>query len=115
MHSYLNPRRARGSLLSIALAWAMAMAAPAAAQQVGDSTAKASVPRSERLDINRASAAELEALPGVGPSRARAIVELRDKLKGFKRSEDLMRVRGIGRKTFRKIEPLVRVDAPAKR
>jgi competence protein ComEA len=111
----LNRHRARGSLLGLALAWAMALAAPAAAQQVNDTSAQTSVPRSERLDLNRASAAQLEALPGVGPSRAKAIVALRDKLKGFKRSEDLMRVRGIGRKTFRKIAPLVRVDAPRKR
>jgi len=49
-------------------------------------------------------------LPGIGPSRAKAILELRTKLSGFKKVEDLMRVKGIGRKTYRKLEPLLRLD-----
>lgn len=53
-----------------------------------------------RLDINRASEAELCLLPGVGPARARAIIEERDRSGGFSTTLDLDRVYGIGIKTI---------------
>jgi competence protein ComEA len=62
------------------------------------------------LNLNTATLDELTRLPGIGPSRAHAILELRAKLNGFKKLDDLMRVKGIGRKTFRKLEPLLRLD-----
>jgi len=62
------------------------------------------------LNLNTASVEELTRLPGVGPSRAQAIAELRSKMNGFKSVEDIMRVRGIGRKTFRKLEPMLRLQ-----
>ncbi len=52
--------------------------------------------RSGRIDINRASAAELEALRGIGPTLARRIVEYRQEHGPFASVEDLVRVRGIG-------------------
>jgi competence protein ComEA len=57
------------------------------------------------VNINTASSAELERLPGIGPAKARAILELRARLKRFARIEDLLRVKGIGRATFRKLRP----------
>lgn len=65
------------------------------------------------ININTATAAELERLPGIGPSRARAILALRDRLGRFRRVEQLLRVRGIGRRTFRTLRPLVTVDGPS--
>jgi competence protein ComEA len=62
------------------------------------------------VNVNTASEDELVKLPGIGPSRAKAILELRAKLSGFKKLEDLMRVKGIGRKTYRKLEPMLRLD-----
>ncbi|MGD8858706.1 MAG: helix-hairpin-helix domain-containing protein [Myxococcales bacterium] len=62
------------------------------------------------VNINTASEVELMRLPGVGPSKARAIVELRQRLERFKRVEGIMRVRGIGRKTFRKLRPMLSVE-----
>ncbi len=54
----------------------------------------------ERVDINRADAATLaRVLEGVGPNKAKAIVEYRRRHGPFRRPEDLARVRGIGRKT----------------
>lgn len=64
------------------------------------------------VNLNTAEEAELLRLPGVGPSKARAILELRAKLSGFKRLEDLMRVKGIGRKTFRKLAPMLTLQGP---
>lgn len=61
----------------------------------GRSTPREVEPR-ERIRINTATQRELEALPGIGPARARAIVEDR-RLRGpYRRLEDLQRVAGIG-------------------
>lgn len=49
-----------------------------------------------RIDVNRAPARELEALPGVGPALARRIVELRRRKGRLTGPEDLLEVRGIG-------------------
>jgi competence ComEA-like helix-hairpin-helix protein len=48
------------------------------------------------VDVNRASAAELEALPGVGPVLAARIVAYRDSAGPFESPEDLLAVRGVG-------------------
>ena len=56
------------------------------------------------VNINHASESDLDALPGVGPSTARAIVEDRDANGPFSTIEDLMRVSGIGEKKFEKLK-----------
>jgi len=61
------------------------------------------------LNLNSASVAQLEALPGIGRATAERIVEYRQKNGGFKKAEDLMNVRGIGEKNFLKLKPLVTV------
>jgi competence protein ComEA len=64
------------------------------------------------VNLNTASGDELERLPGIGPSRARSILELRTRLKRFVRVEDLLRVKGIGRATFRRLRPLITLEGP---
>lgn len=64
------------------------------------------------VDINRASAAELEALPGVGVRTAERIIEYRTKHGGFKKIEELMNVQGIGEKSFLRLKPLITVTPP---
>jgi len=66
----------------------------------------------EVVNLNSASAEELERLPGIGPTRARAILSLRAKLVRFSRLEELMRVKGIGRATFRKLRPWLALSGP---
>lgn len=58
----------------------------------------------ERIDPNRADAATLETLPGVGPGRAAALLEARARRR-FCDPADLETVKGIGPKTRRQIEP----------
>jgi competence protein ComEA len=62
------------------------------------------------LDLNRASAAELELLPGVGPRLAREIVELRTRRGGFPSIEALDDVRGIGPNKLAKLRPFLRLE-----
>lgn len=64
------------------------------------------------INLNSATAAELEKLPGVGPATAARIVEYRQKNGAFKKVEDLMNVRGIGEKTFLTLKPLITVAPP---
>ena len=65
------------------------------------------------VNVNTASAEELEALPGVGESRAKAIVEMRKSRGGFKRVEDLLEVKGIGKSALEKLRPFVTVEGRA--
>ena len=63
------------------------------------------------IDLNAATAMELDTLPGVGPRTAERIIEYRREHGGFERIEDLMDVRGIGERTFLRLKPLVTVAA----
>lgn len=59
------------------------------------------------IDINRATALELEALPGIGPKLARQIVEDRTANGPFRSPEDLLRVKGIGQAKLEQIKDLI--------
>jgi competence ComEA-like helix-hairpin-helix protein len=62
------------------------------------------------IDINTASEAELDALPGIGPATAAKIVAYRLTVGRFREVEDIMRVPSIGRKKFERIQALIRVS-----
>jgi competence ComEA-like helix-hairpin-helix protein len=62
-----------------------------------------------RIDPNRASPAELEGLPGVGPALAAAIVEERRRGGPYRSAADLMRVRGIGPALVRRVTARIRI------
>ncbi len=62
------------------------------------------------ININSASAAELEKLPHVGEQTAREIVEHRAKFGRFRRPEHLMLVRGISDERFREMKNFVKVE-----
>jgi competence ComEA-like helix-hairpin-helix protein len=66
----------------------------------------------ERLDPNRASDADLDRLPGVGPATALAIVAARDSGAIFRTPDDLLAVRGIGEGTLARIRPHLELSAP---
>lgn len=93
-------------------------ATPTEAPDAGESEAPAPTPTPPpvladgRVVLNLAGEAELVKLPGVGPKRAQRILEARARLGRFRRVEDLLRVKGIGRKALAKIAPLVVVDPP---
>ncbi len=70
--------------------------------QAGDKSSAVGHP----IDLNTASATELESLPGVGPKTAQAIIEQRP----YSSVDDLLRVKGIGEKTLEKLRPYIKVE-----
>ena len=61
------------------------------------------------INVNMASIAELESIPGIGPVLAKRIYEYRQKNGPFSSYEDLLKVSGIGAKTLEKIKPYIQV------
>jgi len=63
------------------------------------------------VNINTATAADFEALPGIGAKTAARIVEYRQKNGPFKKVEELMNVRGLGEKNFLKLKAQLTIGA----
>ena len=84
----------------IVISGGLASAAPAAEQQVLESS---------QVDLNTAGPQQLTTIPGIGESMAQRIVEWRDEHGPFRRVEDLMKVKGIGEKSLEKLRPHVTV------
>ena len=102
------------TLLS-ALALAAMLAAHVQAQV--DGPRKPSSPIAKPIvtvNINTATAAELEQLPGIGAKTAARIVDYRQKKGPFKKIEELMNVQGIGEKSFLKLRPQLTVGTSPK-
>ena len=74
--------------------------------------AAAKNPPAHKVDINRASAKELQELPGVGPKTADAIIQFRKRSGPFRRVEDLLAIRGISENRLAKMRPYITVGAP---
>ncbi len=62
------------------------------------------------VNINSASVNELQNLPRIGPAMAARIISYRETNGPFQKKEDLMKVKGIGKKTFEKLKDLVTVN-----
>ena len=67
-----------------------------------------------KVYLNSAGIAELSTLPGVGEKLAGRIIEYRQKAGGFKSTQELMNVRGVGEKNFLKMQPYISVGESAK-
>lgn len=65
-----------------------------------------------KLNLNTANAAELDLLPGIGPTKAGRVVAWRRVHGRFRRVRDLRRVKGFGKKTLEKLAPYLRVTGP---
>jgi competence protein ComEA len=101
------PVRAREASLSAPLASA------AAGQEGAPQAPSAGIAPDGKVILNLAALEDLRRLPGVGPKRAQAILALREKLGRFRRSTDLLRIKGIGVKSLKKLEAHFVLDPPA--
>jgi competence protein ComEA len=79
-----------------------------AARKTADGTKKGDALK-EPIDINHATATELQRLPGVGPAMSSRIILVREQ-RPFRSVDELRRVAGIGAKTLEKLRPFVKVD-----
>ena len=90
----------------LVVSWGVLCANSLAALQRQEEATK---PQAVAVDINKATAYDLQKLPGIGPSLAKQIVAYREKHGPFRRPEDLMAVKGIGFKKWKEIKPYVTV------
>lgn len=100
------------------LAMAALPVAAAQSQKSGGASARPAASKSNAapsspININTATQAQFESLPGIGPKVAQRILEYRQKNGQFKKLEDLMNVKGIGEKTFLKLKPYLTVSEKA--
>ncbi len=63
------------------------------------------------VNLNTATAEQLMKLPGVGKKKAEDFIRAR-KIRPYRRVSDIMRIRGIGRKTYQRLKPYLRVREP---
>lgn len=102
------------TVLSIVVLSCLLGVLPSDAAQSKTTTRSAAKPASTAIvNLNTASASDLEGLPGIGAKTAARIVEYRQKNGPFKKVEELMNVRGVGEKNFLKLKPQISVG-PAK-
>ena len=92
-------RIARACALALVTACAVALAAQAADPQPG---------LTGTVNVNTATAEELQLLPGIGAARADALIDLRKQRGGFKSLEQLKDVKGIGDASLERLRPYVR-------
>jgi len=64
----------------------------------------------QKIDLNRAEAWLLQALPGIGETRARAIIDYRQQHRGFSHISEITSVEGIGAATYENIKHLITVS-----
>ena len=95
--------------LALALAFAALLAGATTAVAADEAAA---APAKKVVNVNQASTDELARLPRVGPSLAGKIVAHRSQNGPFKRTEDLMEVKGIGEKMYAVLKPYVTTAGP---
>ena len=89
--------------------YATSKKAPTSTDSNGQSGAQSSVV-SDKINLNTATLQELDSLPGIGPSKAQAIIDYREKESIFTKPEDIKSVSGIGDKIYEQIKDMITVE-----
>ncbi|WNO60711.1 ComEA family DNA-binding protein [Rheinheimera sp. MMS21-TC3] len=100
----------RNLIVAIALTLLTLMASASFANTKSSTTlnkADAAEQRIQKLNINQASLQQLEAIPGLGKSKAQAVLDYIAKNGAIKNSNELTNVKGIGNKLAAKISPYI--------
>ncbi|WP_427137067.1 helix-hairpin-helix domain-containing protein [Psychrobacillus psychrodurans] len=87
----------------------MVIYVPEEGEEVEEVLLPTSSSQSSLVNINNADSTVLSTLPGIGAAKAEAIISHREQSGAFKEKQDLMKVTGIGQKTYEKLEPLISV------
>ncbi len=96
--------------LGIALVVLLLLGSAAPGHAASAAKAKAQASPDNPVDINKATEESLTTVPGIGKVTAERIVKWRETNGPFRRIEDLMKVKGIGDKTFDKLRPYIKVS-----
>jgi len=75
----------------------------------GIASANPTQTNSDIIDLNAASLAQLQSLPGIGPARAQSIIDYRESIGGFTQIEELLNISGIGNAIFNGLKELITV------
>ncbi len=89
---------------------AKALSEDAPVQEPKGSAGSTDEKRTAAVDLNHADIAELCTLPGIGESKAQAIIRFREEQGGFQAPEELLYVSGIGQASYEKLKDLVTVE-----
>lgn len=103
--------RLAAGILATVVAAAVAVPGQAASPPASGRAASAKPAPATAVDVNSATAAELESVPGIGKALAQRIVEFREKNGPFGQLDDLVKVRGIGEKSIVRLRPYLTVGA----
>lgn len=108
-----SPRWIRRLVAALGVAAALFTFAPTTQAQRtrGATAAQTATAPTGVVNIQTATADQLQLLPGIGPSKAQAIIASRER-RAFRRVEDILRVRGVGRATFRRLRSMLTVEGP---
>ena len=98
------------AILGIALMVLLAMGTVVPLQAVSTAKAGTQASSDNPVDLNKANVESLATVPGIGKVTAERIVQWREANGPFRRVEDLMKVKGIGDKTFDKLRPYIKVS-----
>jgi competence protein ComEA len=72
-------------------------------------------PPAHSIDLNTATAEQLQQVPGIGPSTAKAIVNFRQKSGPFQKIEDLLAIKGISKARLEKMRPYLTLSPAAQK
>ena len=72
-------------------------------------------PPAHPIDLNTATAEQLQQVPGIGPSTARAIVNFRQKSGPFRKIEDLLAIKGVSKARLEKMRPYLTLSPAAQK
>jgi competence protein ComEA len=101
----MNANHVRRALAGVGLVVALGLSGATVAVAAPEAEAKPAAAPTHTIDLNTASVEQLTEVPGIGQTLAERIVEFRQKEGPFRSVEDLMKVRGIGEKSFEKMKP----------
>jgi competence protein ComEA len=95
------------ALLVLGLGGAALPAQEGGQSATADATRATMPTATAQVNLNSATMAQLQTLPGIGPATAQRIMDYREQTGSFKKIEELMNVRGIGEVSFLKLKALV--------